>query len=59
MLYRVCWEDGSTIENLDFTSSMDLINQRPDDWVSVQHMNYGADCNPDNIKTKQKAWGAK
>ena len=59
MLYRVCWRDGSVTENLDYKSSMDLVNQRPDDWASVQPMNYGVDCDPDNAKAKQIAWGKK
>jgi hypothetical protein len=59
MLYRVCWKDGSTTENLDYVDSMDLVNQRPYEWAAVQPMNYGADCNPDNAKVKETAWGKK
>lgn len=59
MLYRVRWRDGSTTENVDYSESMRLVEERPTDWAGIQPMNYGLDCHPDNAKIKEKSWGKK
>lgn len=59
MLYRVCWRDGSATENLGYEESMTLIKNKPEDWASVQFMENGKDCHPENVKLKEKAWGKK
>jgi hypothetical protein len=59
MDYRVQWRDGSTTENLSYRDSMALIKERPQDWASVQFMDNGKDCHPDNEKLRKAAWGAK
>ena len=59
MLYRVCWRDGSTSEGKTFEESMKLIEAKPENWASVQFMENGNDCHPDNAKAKEVAWGNK
>ena len=55
MLYRVCWKDGSVVENLDYAESMRLIEQQPSNWQYVQPMGYGMDLDPEN-DTRRKQW---
>ena len=55
MLYRVCWKDGSVVENLDYAESMRLIEQQPSNWQYVQPMEYGMDLDPEN-DTRRKQW---
>jgi hypothetical protein len=59
MNYRVLWRDGSFTDNLSYKESMALIEERPQDWSSVQFMENGKDCHPDNEKKRLAAWGAK
>lgn len=58
-LFRVRWRDGSVTEDVDYDESMRLIKERPNDWAGVQPMEYGKNCNPDNEKLREKAWGTK
>ncbi len=57
--YRIKWRDGSVTENLTFEESDELVKSRPDDWASVQFMEHGTDCHPDNETRRKAAWGAK
>ena len=59
MLFRVRWRDGSATENVDNATAMSLIKKRPDDWASVQFMNNGEGCNPENEQIRKAAWGTK
>lgn len=58
-MYRVRWRDGSTTENVDYTESMRLIEERPQDWASVGFMEAGKDMSEEAALIKRKAWGAK
>jgi hypothetical protein len=55
MLYRVNWRDGTTTECVNYEESMRLIDAKPDQWESVQPMEYGKDLDPQNI-VRRKAW---
>jgi len=59
MLFRVRWRDGSSTENVDNATAMNLIQKRPDEWASVQFMEQGQDCKPENEQLRKTAWGTK
>ena len=55
MLYRVCWKDGTVAEDLSYSESMRLIEEKPGKWQYVQPMEYGMELDPAN-DTRRKQW---
>mgnify|MGYP003326515797 CR=1 FL=1 len=58
-LFRVKWRDGSSTENVNYTESMRLIMERPNDWAGVQPMNYAMDVSAAYAEAKKTAWEKK
>jgi hypothetical protein len=59
MKFRVKWKDGTDTEDVDNSTAMQLIAERPGEWAAVQFMEHGEGCDPENAKLREAAWGAK